>query len=353
MTWTECLRPAWAFDEAAAELGGDILQSAAWGRLKEQFGWQPWRFWHTARGGVDQTALILVRELWPGLRIGYLPRGPVGVGAGGYAEFAQFAKAVGRRLGCFLWRIDPDLPEGCLPPAALRSEGFRLRQDTGEFGGTQPRLVFRRKLGEAAPTPGADLRRKLRRAQEAGACQVEGHEGLSDLLELLLDTKSRQGIELRAESYYRELWRILKAHGYGELLVVRRAGKATAAGIVARFGKRATYLIGASSSEERAHLPGYRLQEGMIDWATGAGCTEYDLRGGSLYNRDYGLNRFKRQFGEETRLAGERDLPLRMPYLLFRAAEAVRPRIIPWLRGHGAWPAQGRLLPEPGGGGTP
>ncbi len=326
MSWSECLRPAWAFDEAASELGGDILQSAAWGRLKERFGWRTWRLWHRAHGSVDQTALLLVRELWPGVPIGYLPRGPVGVGASGLREFADFAQAFGRSLGCFLWRVDLDQPEGSLPLPELAGAGYRVRRGAGEFGGTQPRLVFRRALGDGAPTPDADLRRKLRRARAEGTVKVEGEEALGDLLALLKDTARRQGMALRADGYYRALWQVLKSHGYGDLVVVRRLGQPTAAGIVARFGRRAIYLVGASASAHRAFLPGYLLQEGMIDWASAQGCTLYDLRGGSLRDPRHGLNRFKRQFGEEIRLTGERDLPLRLHYVLFRALEALRPR---------------------------
>ncbi len=352
MTWAECLRPAWAFDEAAAALGGDILQSAAWGRLKEQFGWQPWRFWHTARGGVDQTALLLVREPWPGFKIGYLPRGPVGAVPGALFEFAAFAREAGRKLGCLCWRIDPDLPAHELPHAALQAAGFRLRRARGEFGGIQPHLVFRRALGDRAPAPSPQLRRKLHRAAAAGDWRIEGLEGLQDFWGLLRDTSRRQGIATRAEGYYRAAWRVLKASGLGELVVVRRLGEATAAGIVARFGSRATYLFGASASGARAHLPGYRLQQGMIDWATGQGCSVYDLRGGSLRQGDHGLNRFKRQFGEETLLAGESDLPLHLRYLAFRLAEELRPRLAPWLSAAGGSGARG-LQPEPGGASAP
>ena len=53
--------------------GAHILQTSAWGELKADFGWEA-----EIVQGEDCGALVLFRKLPLGLRIAYIPKGPVG-----------------------------------------------------------------------------------------------------------------------------------------------------------------------------------------------------------------------------------------------------------------------------------
>lgn len=314
-----------AYDEATAGLGGDILQASFWAELKECFGWRAERFWHVSRGAVDATAQVLVRRLAPGIRIGYLPRGPTGVaGAAAWREFSEFARREGGGQGSLIWRIDPNVPAAEVPDDDMRRAGFRRLHQPGRFGGIQPRMIFRRQLGQGLLATG-QLGRHLRRAFSSG-CEVakEGAEALSELHMLLADTAARNDLRLRAMDYYRALHSALERAGAAKLFVVRHGGRAVAAALIGQFGRRATYLVGASASNARELLPGYRVQAEVISWAEEEGLETYDLRGGPLGEPNHGLNRFKRQFGEAIVLAGERDLPLRPDYWLWRQLEPLR-----------------------------
>ena len=80
--------------------------------------------------------------------------------------------------------------------------------------------------------------------------------------------------------------------------------------MVIASGKRAWYLWGASSNEERNRMPNYAVQWEAMRWARELGCTEYDLFGipdkdettlesQFQHRRDgaWGLYGFKRGFG--------------------------------------------------------
>lgn len=324
-------RPTQIYDEATAALGGDILQASFWGDLKERFGWQVCRCWHVSRGGVDATAQVLLRRLGPGLRVGYLPRGPTGVrGEAAWSEFAQFARRVGGAAGTLIWRVDPDEPSESPAAEQMHRAGFHRLHGGGAFGGIQPRLVFRRRLGAGLAAHG-DLGRHLRRAMAAGSTVArEGAGALPEMLVLLRQTAQRQNLALRAAEYYHALHRTLTGAGAGELFIARHLGRAVGAALIGRFGSRATYLIGASATDARPLLPGYRLQAEVIGWAESEGLKVYDLRGGPMQDPHHGLNRFKRLFGEEVLLAGERDLPLRLDYWLWRQLEPLRGRLAAW-----------------------
>lgn len=325
MSWRRLDGRRFAYDEATAGLGGDILQASFWADLKECFGWRAERFWHFSRGGVDATAQVLLRRLAPGIRIGYLPRGPTGVaGEAAWREFSEFARREGGAQGSLIWRIDPDIPALECRDDDLRTAGFRRLHKPGRFGGVQPQMIFRRRLGQGLSATGT-LGRHLRRAFSAG-CEVaeEGARAISELHMLLTETAARNDLRLRAVEYYGTLHSALERAGAAQLFVVRHGGRAVAAALIGQFGRRATYLVGASATSARELLPGYRVQAEVISWAEAEGLETYDLRGGPLGEPNHGLNRFKRQFGEEILLAGERDLPLRPDYWLWRQLEPLR-----------------------------
>ena len=81
-----------------------ILQTSAWGKLKENFGWSP-RFIRQDKVG----SMVLFRRLPLGLSLAYIPRGPIGKGSWGdlwpaIDDLCQQERAVFLRAEPDLWQ---------------------------------------------------------------------------------------------------------------------------------------------------------------------------------------------------------------------------------------------------------
>jgi lipid II:glycine glycyltransferase (peptidoglycan interpeptide bridge formation enzyme) len=113
-----------------------------------------------------------------------------------------------------------------------------------------------------------------------------------------------------------------------ELLVAEFESKPLAALMVFALGRRAYYLYGASTDEERNLMPTYLLQWRAMQWAKERGCTEYDLWGvpdvdeatleaqfESRHDGLWGVYRFKRGFGGEVKRAMQALDKVYMPLL--------------------------------------
>jgi lipid II:glycine glycyltransferase (peptidoglycan interpeptide bridge formation enzyme) len=103
-----------------------------------------------------------------------------------------------------------------------------------------------------------------------------------------------------------------------ELLVAEYEGKTLAALMVFTHGRRAWYVYGASTDEERNRMPTYLLQWEAMKWAKARGCEEYDLWGvpdedeatleanfEKRHDGLWGVYRFKRGFGGELKRAAQ------------------------------------------------
>jgi lipid II:glycine glycyltransferase (peptidoglycan interpeptide bridge formation enzyme) len=129
-------------------------------------------------------------------------------------------------------------------------------------------------------------------------------------------TGARDGFGVHSPDYYRRAWEIFHPAGMAELLLAEYQGQPLAALMVFGRGKRAWYLYGASTNEERNRMPTYLLQWEAMRWAKTRGCETYDLWGvpdapperleaefttqrGGLW----GVYRFKRGFGGQVHRA--------------------------------------------------
>ena len=81
-----------------------ILQTAAWGELKANFGWQPVRVIQENCG-----AQILFRSLPLGYSLAYIPKGPLGVN---WEELWSEVDAVCKARKAVFLKVEPDLWEG-------------------------------------------------------------------------------------------------------------------------------------------------------------------------------------------------------------------------------------------------
>ena len=296
-----------------------VLQSWEWGQVKAQTGWQAERFVLEERGTVRAAVQFLWRQPIPGLplRVGYVPKGPVTDwgDAGLVAQVLAGVEAHARRRGCIFVKIDPDVAEeeasGQAVKALLRERGWRFSPEQIQFKNTG---LTRLDVDEEALLAGmkSKWRYNVRLARRRGVTVRQGGEAdLAAFYRLYAETGARDGFLIRPFRYYAEAWRtFLQAQaepknpaGGALLLAEHPEEKEPVAGLfLFRYGTRAWYFYGASSSRRRRDMPNYLLQWEAMAWARSQGCTVYDWWGAPTELDDpedglQGVWRFKQGFG--------------------------------------------------------
>jgi peptidoglycan pentaglycine glycine transferase (the first glycine) len=307
---------------------GDVLQTAAWGRLKAGSGWRA-HFLTASEGGSVRGACLALERRLPRLPFSllYCPRGPVldWDSPDALAPLVAELRALARRRRAILVKIDPAVREGHVAAAqAIRACGFQPVRGGG-FGGVQPRCVMKLDL-----TPGPDAilegfkpkwRYNIRLAERKGVVVREaGKSEIDTFYDLLLETAKRDRFLVRDRPYFHSMWDELARDGMIRLFLAEYEGKALSGALLYILGKQAWYTYGASSNEQRNLMPNHLMQWAMIRASLDAGCTVYDFRGVSC-NQDeqaddplQGLNRFKAGFNAEfISYLGEYDLPVSGP----------------------------------------
>lgn len=306
-----------------------LLQTGAWGQLKDAFGWTAHRF---VAGNAG--AQLLLRRLAPGLRICYVPMGPVG---DWLPELVPSLLSFARSRRCFALKLEPDAPDDSPLADQLRALGF-----VSSLHAVQPRRSL---VVDLAPDEDAILARmhqKTRyniRLAERKQVRVRAWDDLPAFGEMMQTTAARDQFGVHSPAYYTRAYELFRAHDACEMLLAEFDGRPLAALMVFARGPRAWYLYGASTDEERNRMPAYLLQWEAMRWARRRGCRTYDLWGvpdadrqsleGQFESRGdglWGVYRFKRGFGGElVRSIGAWDYPLQpLAYRLYRAVLARR-----------------------------
>jgi lipid II:glycine glycyltransferase (peptidoglycan interpeptide bridge formation enzyme) len=129
-------------------------------------------------------------------------------------------------------------------------------------------------------------------------------------------TAHRDGFLIRPQAYYDDVWRVFLKAERAKLLLAEVDGQAVAGLIMFVFGRRAWYLYGASSGEQRKLMPNHLLQWEAMQQAKALGCTQYDMWGApNQFDESdtmWGVYRFKQGFGGQTiQGLGAFDFPVR------------------------------------------
>ncbi len=284
------------------------MQSSSWGQLKSRFGWQ---VRHIVNG--DCGALVLVRQVLPGVKFAYLPKGPVG---GTREQFWQGLDDTCRTERCAFLKIEPDAweqddpgwQEGMhsSPPRTIRSRHSiqPMRTIVVDISGDESSILGRMKQ---------KTRYNINLATRKGV-GVKSDTRQEAFYSLMKATGQRDEFEIHSLAYYQAAFELFRPGEHCQLLVAEAKGQPISALMVFRAGKRAWYFYGASADAHRELMPNYLLQWEAIRWARSQGCTEYDLWGVPDYDlasleRDFtarsaglwGVYRFKRGFGGELR----------------------------------------------------
>jgi len=285
-----------------------VLQTAAWGQLKSEFGWQAV---HVVTG--NSGAQILFRKLPLGLNLAYIPKGPLGLEWN--VLWSEVDTVCKEKRAVFL-KVESDLWEGDLTPNwdGQPPSGFQLspheiqppRTLIVDLQGTEDQILARMKQ---------KTRYNIRLARRKGVVIRETCD-IDAFYQLMQITGERDAFGVHSRMYYQRVLDLFEPHGYCKLFCAEFKEQPLAGLIVFAYGKRAWYFYGASSNDGRHLMPTYLLQWKAMQWAKEQGCTEYDLWGvpdedmetleaNFLERREdlWGVYRFKRGFGGELRRA--------------------------------------------------
>ncbi len=295
--WNDFLRQ---YPEAHA------LQTAAWGELKSDFGWDAVRL-----RADDVGAQILFRRLPLGFTLAYIPKGPIG--AGWEKLWPQVDQLCRKRKAIFL-KVEPDLWTGEADALGVENPppGFRLSPHD-----VQPPRTLLVDLLPSEEEILARMKQKTRYNIRLGIKKgvvVHPNDDVDAFFHLMGLTGERAEFGVHSLEYYRRAYELFHPQGLCEILQAEYQGEPLAALMVFTRGQRAWYLYGASSNRHRNLMPTYLLQWEAMRWAKGRGCAEYDLWGVPDADADeleanfmqrsdglWGVYRFKRGFGGELR----------------------------------------------------
>jgi lipid II:glycine glycyltransferase (peptidoglycan interpeptide bridge formation enzyme) len=286
-----------------------LLQTGEWGELKSAFGWKPIRI-VSGELGVQ----ILFRKLPLGFTIGYIPKAVISNQLSvNNEQFWKEIDSVCKFHRAVFLKLEPDSwdSEFILHPSSFILSKHNIQPPRTlivDLRGTEEEILARMKQ---------KTRYNIRLAEKKGVI-VRPWDDLESFHKMMLITGGRDGFGVHSLEYYRRVYELFHPKGLCELLVAEYDGRPLAALFVARYGRRAYYLYGASTDEERNRMPAYLLQWKAMKWAKARGCEEYDLWGvpdedeatletSFETRRDglWGVYRFKRGFGGQLKRAAQ------------------------------------------------
>ncbi len=293
-----------------------VLQSWAWGSLRERYGWSVRRyFWQD--GGRPRGAISVLRRRLPGgFALHYAPRGPLL--DGNFGDWPAFWRALRPRLqadGGTLLKVDPEWT-GTEGSAALETVGGRLSDRSIQHQAT---YVVDITGGEAALMRlKPSTRRNIREGERLGVL-VEASDtaaAVDVFYQLLAESADRHRFVVRPRTYYQDVVTAFRERGQVGVYLARHQGMPVAGAVMMFFGSTLIYLFGGTHQPAARLKPGYLLHWRAIEDAQRRGCTRYDMWGVPLEpapdHPGYGYYVFKSRFnGRLVRYIGLYDLPVR------------------------------------------
>lgn len=277
-----------------------ILQSTAWGELKQAFGWKVIRIKDGELG-----AQILIRQLFPGIHLAYIPKGPIGED---WLAILPEIDRICNQLGCVFLKIEPDGWEDMHTRSSQPPPGFVLSSQSiqplrtliFDLQGDDQILLNRMKQ---------KTRYNINLALKKGVV-THPTTDLNIFHSLIELTALREQFGAHKLDYYQRAYELFHPLGQCELFLAEYDHTPLAAMMVFAYGKRAWYFYGGSANIHRELMPNYLIQWDAMRWARSQGCNEYDFWGVPDYDLDtlevqfanrsdglWGVYRFKRGFG--------------------------------------------------------
>lgn len=301
-----------------------LLQSAEWGELKANFGWNVHRVIIGNAG-----AQILTRRILPGIKIAYIPKGPIGINWEDkttirytWQMLLEGIDNICREERAFMLLIEPDLWETqeAITGEEKEIDIIQFRIPEGFIEGNhsiQPQRTLVIDLHHDEDRILGRMKQKTRyNIKLARRKGIIIHPSADIMLfyHLMEETSERDRFVVHDSTYYQKAYDLFQPRGYCELLIADYQNEPVAGLMVFAFHERSWYLYGASSNKHRERMPSYLIQWEAMRWAKSQGCHEYDLWGVPDEDLEtlekqfshrtdglWGVYRFKRGFGGDLR----------------------------------------------------
>jgi peptidoglycan pentaglycine glycine transferase (the first glycine) len=322
----------------------DILQSWEWGEIKKSELWKALRIRVVDGAKTVAQAQILTRKMPLGLRLYYMPRGPV-------LDYRSPQAAEILRLLLDWTREHATTHRGLmvkLGPAVSLAEApdlsdiFRQLGLKQSFRSVQARHTYMVDLqpsdSDILQTFDKDTRNLVRRSAREGVIvdrfsEPNDHKGLRTFHNLYLAAAEHGKFPPRPWNQFSRLWEIMAPVGMTRVYIASFEDKPLAANMVLQLGGRAYQLWAGSRRDEPKKFAPYALQWATMQDLKADGVVSYDMWGRAPSNDANhswaGLSLFKKGFGgEEVEYIGDYDLPLSPSYPLFNAADRARQKVL-------------------------
>ncbi len=355
INWSLCAS-AIGWNALAASLPhAHVLQSWEWGDFKSRYGWSARRFvWKSEEGPRALAAAQVLTRLEGGLRILYVPRGPLlnWDDAALCGRVLADLQNLARRERAIFIKIDPDLPLpanagslsvdmpslGIFGSQTSAAGPWRFSPDQIQFRNTV-QLDLRQSESEILAGMKQKTRYNVRLAAKRGVQVRLGSRADLDLLyEMYAQTSLRDGFVIRSAEYYQDGWGTFLTAGLAQPLIAEAEGQTLGALILFKFARSAWYMYGMSREIQRDKMPNHLLQWEAMRWAKAQGCETYDFWGAPdefvATDPMWGVWKFKDGFGGHVvKSIGAWDYaPVPWMYQLY---SAVLPRILSVMRWRG------------------
>lgn len=301
------------WDARAVEIpGGHVMQSATWGTLRANQGYEP----HFLTFDDDRVSLALLRRS-PGLpgSEAVVRRGPAHAHETPEVAAARAAALAtwGREVGARTLYLDPERPADPDYGRAMDDAGFTLAEDL------EPSIHVMRRDFE----PGLDdemlvrsfsksTRQRIRAAEQSGVTVGESDDParMTAFAELLHERADVVGMQLQAGTGFVDAWRRLLDADLGRLLLAEHAGRLVGGLFLFRQGGIWATAYSADKASLRRELPGtmHLVRATAVRAALAEGCPAIELGGVDLPGHrgppqpgdpNRGLYEHKRGFGAQ------------------------------------------------------
>jgi peptidoglycan pentaglycine glycine transferase (the first glycine) len=259
--------------------GGDLVQTTAWATTKRGVGMQTsLTTAHGSDGEIVGGGLVIIKEVLTGVRLGYVPRGPViNGGSDSAATVVDGLISSARSKGVQLLIIQPPLGgEACEP--ALTARGF-------EPGcpGVAPEATIRLDLtrtDEQLLAGMSEMRRRNVRKAMKSQLVIEQDDDVALFQRLHSATAARQRFVPIDLATLRAQWDVLAPAGHCAMFIARHEGKPVAGLWLTSFAGVVTFkLAGWDASIDSVKNANEALHWTAMRWARSTGAHTYDLGG--------------------------------------------------------------------------
>ncbi|MGE5404449.1 MAG: lipid II:glycine glycyltransferase FemX, partial [Candidatus Saccharibacteria bacterium] len=197
---------------------GHFMQSTAWGKVKSE--WKNEIITVEDENGQIKGAMsVLIRKI-PFLpyTMMYSPRGPVcdPHDEKTLRELLDKSRQLAKQYHSYVVKMDPDIEkEDTQFESIVRKLGFKVESGLDNYGGIQPRFVFRMDINnkteeELLQSFHQKTRYNKRLSQKKGVVVKLGtREDLADFHKLIVETGIRDNFIVRTRQYYERVYDLL------------------------------------------------------------------------------------------------------------------------------------------------